>query len=83
MRFLHRGAVERALDGLVDHRPFEHPGDRALDRLAFDRGDDRLLGGDFDRLVDPVARPTAPAPRAPAPSSRAASGVLSSAMVRV
>ena len=59
-RLLHRGAVERALHGLLDHRPFEHPGDRPLDRLRFDRGDDRLLGRDLDRFVDPGRAPDRP-----------------------
>ncbi len=52
-RVLDRVALERALHRLFDHRPLQHPGHRPLDRLAFDRGDDRLLGGDLDRLVDP------------------------------
>ena len=51
--FLTALALQRPLDGLLDHRPFEHPGHRPLDRLALDRGDDRLLGGDLDRAVDP------------------------------
>src|ERR1700679_1402869 len=64
---LDRGTVQRALHGLVDHRAFEHPGERPLHRLAFERGDDRLLGGDFDRFVDPGRAPDRPGATGPGP----------------
>ncbi len=46
-------ALQRPLHRLFDDRAFDHPRHRPLDRLALDRRDDRLLGGDFDRAVDP------------------------------
>ena len=45
-------ALEGSLDRVFDDRPVEDAGHRPLDRFAFDRGDDRLLGGDLDRAVD-------------------------------
>ncbi len=52
-RSLDRLALQRPLHRLLDDRPLQHPRHRPLDRLALDRGDDRLLGGDFDGAVDP------------------------------
>ncbi len=46
-------ALQRPLHGLFDNRALQDPRHRPLDRLAFDRGNDRLLGGDLDRAVDP------------------------------
>ncbi len=51
-RLLHRVALQRAAGRFLDQRPLQDPHQGALDRLALDRGDHRLLGGGLDRAVD-------------------------------
>ena len=78
-RPLDRLALKCPLHRLFDDRAFQHPRHRPLDRLALNRGDDRLLGGDFDRAIDPGRVGDGPArrERRPRATGRRAAGCRS------